>query len=444
MEKNKVIQAVRNAGIIGAGGAGFPTNAKINANVDTVIINGAECEPLLYKDKELMRLFPEDMVAGLDIVMKITGASAGIIALKAKNKEAIPVLNEISRKYKGIKVVIIDDVYPSGDEVVLVYEVTGRIVPPGGIPLNVGCVVSNTETFININYAVKNNKPVTEKYLTLACEVKHPITIKVPVGVSIKDILPLAGGATVAEPAFIDGGPMMGKVIFDANTPITKTSAGYIVLSKEHPLIIRKTRGIEAESRIGKSACDQCSYCTEFCPRYLLGHDVRPHMVMRTLGLTGGDYKAVSEWSLLCVECKLCTLFSCPEMLYPGEICGNSKRELAKDGIRYKLSAGKIIKAHPMRNMRRLPTKRLVDRLALTRYDKPAHFENTSISPTEIRIMLNQHIGVACSPVVKVGDFVKSGQVIGKTADGKLGADAHSSIDGKVVEITSTYIKIKK
>jgi len=327
MEKEKIISIIREAGIIGAGGAGFPTNVKVNAKVDTVIINGAECEPLLYKDKEIMRLYPEEMVSGLKIVMDITGAGTGIIALKSKNKEAIPKLKDICKKYKGVRVEVIDDVYPSGDEVVLVYEVTKRIVPPASIPLSVGCVVSNSETFLNIYYAVKNNQPVIEKYLTITGEVKHPVTIKVPVGISIKNILQYAGGVTVKEPAFIDGGPMMGKVIFDENSAVTKTSAGYIVLSKDHPLIIRKTLPPESAQRIGKSACDQCSYCTEFCPRYLLGHDVRPHMVMRSLGLTGKQYKAVSNWSLVCVECKLCTFFSCPEMLYPGESCGISKRE---------------------------------------------------------------------------------------------------------------------
>ncbi|MBP7654171.1 SLBB domain-containing protein [Candidatus Dependentiae bacterium] len=444
MEKDKLINIIREFGIIGAGGAGFPTNVKVNAKVDTVIINGAECEPLLYKDKEIMRLFPEEMVSGLKIVMEITGAPTGIIALKSKNKEAIPKLKDICKKYKGIKVEIIDDVYPSGDEVVLVYEVTKRIVPPGGIPLNVGCVVSNSETFLNIHYAVNSGHPVTEKYLTITGEVKHPVTIKVPVGTAIKDILPFAGGVTVKKPAFIDGGPMMGKVLFDENSAVTKTSAGYIVLSADHPLIIRKTLPSESTQRIGKSSCDQCSYCTEFCPRYLLGHDVRPHMVMRSLGLTGKQFKAVSNWSLLCVECKLCTLFSCPELLYPGESCGISKRELAKEGIRYVIPKDKVLKAHPMREYRKLPTKRLLERLTLSKYDKPAHFEKIDFKPKEITIMLNQHIGVPCSVLVKLGETVKCGQIIGRTPEGKMGASVHASIDGKVSEISSAYIKIKK
>jgi len=443
MEKSKIIDLIRNAGIIGAGGAGFPTYVKINAKVDTIIINGAECEPLLYKDKEIMRLYPEEMIKGLKISMEATGATDGIIALKAKNKEAIPVLKELAKKYSGVRVEIIDDVYPSGDEVVLVYEVTKRIVPPAAIPLSVGCVVANSETFYNIYLAVEKDEPVIYKYLTLTGEVKKPVTIKVPVGVSIKDILPYAGGVTVKSPAFVDGGPMMGKIVFDRNTPVTKTSGGYIVLDSNHPLVIRKTLSPESAQRIGKSACDQCSYCTEFCPRYLLGHDVRPHMVMRSLGLTGGENKNLSQWSLCCVECKLCTLFSCPEMLYPGESCGIAKRELSKNGVRYSLPKDGVLKAHPLREYRKLPTKRLVERLKLTEYDKSAHYENISMAPEEITIMLNQHIGVPCKPLVKVKDIVKAGQVIAKSPEDKIGTVNHSSISGKVVEITDTFIKIK-
>ncbi|HON57072.1 MAG TPA: SLBB domain-containing protein, partial [bacterium] len=327
---------------------------------------------------------------------------------------------------------------------VLVYEVTKRIVPPAGIPLQVGCVVSNSETFINIHRAVKNNEAVIYKYLTITGEVKKPITIKVPVGVRIKDILSFAGGVTVSDPVFIDGGPMMGSVVFDENTPVSKTSAGYIVLSKQHPLIIRKTLPQQSTQRIGKSACDQCSYCTEFCPRYLVGHDVRPHAVMRSLGLTGGQYTVNSKYSLLCVECKLCTLFSCPELLYPGETCGISKRELAKQGIRYKLPKGAELKAHPMREFRKVPTKRLIERLKLSDYDVSAHFEEIKFQPNEIFILLAQQIGAACQPLVKIGDAVKQGQMIGKTPDDKLGAAIHSSINGKVVNITDKFIHIKK
>lgn len=443
MEKTKIIDIVRNAGIIGAGGAGFPTYVKINANVDTIIINGAECEPLLYKDKEIMRLYPEEMIKGLKIAMEATGAKDGIIALKAKNKEAIPVLKELSKKYNGVRVEIIEDVYPSGDEVVLVYEVTKRIVPPAAIPLSVGCVVANSETFYNIYLAVEKNSPVIYKYLTLTGEVKKPVTIKVPVGVSIKEILPYAGGVTVKSPAFVDGGPMMGKIIFDQNTPVTKTSGGYIVLNSDHPLITRKTLSPESAQRIGKSACDQCSYCTEFCPRYLLGHDVRPHLVMRSLGLSGGGYKNLSQWSLCCVECKLCTLFSCPEMLYPGESCGIAKRELAKDGIRYSLPKDAVLKAHPMREYRKLPTKRLIERLKLSEYDKSAHYENISINPKEVVIMMNQHIGAPCKPIIKLNEKVNAGQIIAKSPDDKIGSVTHSSINGIITEITDTYIKIK-
>jgi Na+-translocating ferredoxin:NAD+ oxidoreductase RnfC subunit len=416
----------------------------VNAKVDTVIVNGAECEPLLYKDKEIMRLYPEDMIKGVKIVMDITEAKQGIIALKAKNKEAIPKLEKICEKYNGIRVEIIDDVYPAGDEVILVYEVTKRIVPPASIPLSVGCVVANSETFYNINKAINENNNVVYKYITLCGEVKKPITLKVPVGVTIKELLGFAGGVTVSDPVFIDGGPMMGNIIEDENTCVTKKSAGYIVLSKSHPLVNRKTQTEISVKKIGKSVCDQCSYCTEFCPRYLLGHEVRPHMVMRSLGLTGNNQELVSQWSLACVECKLCTIFSCPEMLYPGESCSIAKGNLAAKNIRLTPKPVNEYKPHPMRESRKLPTKRLVQKLGLTKYDVPAHLENIEYKPDSVKILLSQHIGVPCEPKVKINDLVKLGDLIASTSENKLGITLHASISGKITEITKEYISIKK
>ena len=161
-----LIDIVKSAGIVGAGGATFPTHVKINATVDTVIVNGAECEPLLRVDQQLMDVRAADMLAALQAVMDHTKASKGIVGLKKKYVPAINSLRKELVNYPQIELGIMDNFYPAGDEQTLVYEMTGRIVPEGGIPLNVGTLVINVETLLNIYDMMTNEKPVIDKYIT--------------------------------------------------------------------------------------------------------------------------------------------------------------------------------------------------------------------------------------------------------------------------------------
>ena len=164
MEKS-FIDLIKDAGIIGAGGAGFPTHVKLNAKVETVIVNGAECEPLLMVDQQLMDKKADEILYALNKVVDETNSNVGIIALKGKYKNAINSLNSKIKDYPKLQLFILENFYPAGDEQVLVYEVTKKIVPEGGIPLNVGVIVINVETLLNVYNAI-NGIPVTEKYLT--------------------------------------------------------------------------------------------------------------------------------------------------------------------------------------------------------------------------------------------------------------------------------------
>jgi len=441
-----LLEIIKTAGIVGAGGAGFPTHVKMNAKVDTVIINGAECEPLLCKDKEMMKNFPGEVLGGLLLAIEHTGAKTGIIALKEKNKDAILSFEKLIKANNienRVKIHILGNYYPSGDEVVLVYDATGRIVPPGGIPLNVSCVVSNVETFYNIFMAAKNSAPVTDKFLTIAGEVERPVTLKVPIGTRISEILPYAGKILVSDPVYMSGGAMMSAVIYDVNLPITKTSSGFIVLSSEHPFIKRKTQPKEQFKKIGKSACDQCSYCTEFCPRYLLGHPVEPHKVMRTLGLTSVGDPLITKWSGACVECGLCGFFSCPEGLLPNFACGVSKRDAAAAGIKFEMKK-EGIKAHPMGQFRKVPLSRLLAKIGLDKYNDHADLQNIQINPSKVIMPLRQHIGMAAVPVCAKGAVVKRGDLIASIPEGKMGASIHASIDGIIGDITADAIIIER
>jgi len=145
----------------------------------------------------------------------------------------------------------------------------------------------------------------------------------------------VAGGATVGEFGIFVSGIMMGQFTWDLEDVVTKTTAGLIILPRDHYLIARKDRTQEQRNRIGKSACDQCSYCTEFCPRYLLGYEVMPHKVMRSLGFTTTGGLHWSQWGELCCACGLCTLYACPEDLYPKEACDQAKTERRAAGLRF-------------------------------------------------------------------------------------------------------------
>ena len=180
-------EKVQKAGVVGAGGAGFPTHVKIDAQVEYVIANGAECEPLIHKDGELMERFAEKVVEGLKLVMEATGASYGVIGIKEKKARAIEALQQVTSGTE-IKIHLLGDYYPAGDEVMLVYEVTGKLIPPAGIPLNIGIVVNNVESLYNIANTTKNI-PVISKFLTVTGNVKQPISFIAPIGISLKEAI---------------------------------------------------------------------------------------------------------------------------------------------------------------------------------------------------------------------------------------------------------------
>ncbi|MGB9804458.1 4Fe-4S dicluster domain-containing protein, partial [Desulfofundulus sp.] len=292
--------AIARAGVVGAGGAGFPTHVKMAARADFVIVNGAECEPLLRVDQQLLELHARTMWQTLKTLVKATGAAQGVIALKAKYKSAIAELEKQNRS-KNLKLHILDDFYPAGDEHVLVREVTGRTVPEAGIPLKVGCIVTNVETLLNIAGAL-GGQPVVDTWLTVAGDVPHPLTCRVPVGTPVQDVLALAGCRDLNGKAVIEGGPMMGRLLDNPGVPVTKTTKGLIVLPSSHPLVERKSRPLDKELKMSRIACVQCFRCSEVCPRHLLGHRLEPHKVMRSLAYMLHDVTAVKS-SLLCSEC---------------------------------------------------------------------------------------------------------------------------------------------
>jgi Na+-translocating ferredoxin:NAD+ oxidoreductase RnfC subunit len=431
-------EKLRESGVVGAGGAGFPTYVKAQSQVEFVIANGAECEPLIHKDAELMKHFPAGILAGMVSMMDSTGAKTGKFGIKTKNAESLEALKH-NLHTDRIEFVMLGDFYPSGDEYELVYTATGRLIPPAGIPLQVGCVVNNVETLYNVHLA-EQGTPVTQKFLSVCGAVKEPKSFWAPVGTSFRDLLTLAGGATVSDFGIFISGIMMGTLTFDLDDVVKKTTGGLIVLPRDHYLMGRRTRSQQEMNHIGKSACDQCSYCTEFCPRYLLGYEVQPHKVMRSLGFTSTGADIWNQWSELCCACGLCTLYACPEDLYPKEACDQGKQDQRAAGLKFVQQ--KPVQVHPMKEYRRVPLAQLRRRLQVEEYEAETPFHDLKHHPAMVRILMRQHAGQAATPAVAVGQAVKKGQVIGRVERSKLGADVHSSIAGKVRAVTPELVEI--
>ena len=441
MQEN-LISLVEQAGVVGAGGAGFPTHVKLKAQADTVIINGAECEPLLRVDQQLMADQAGPLLEALDLLVEQVGATRGVVALKEHYHAAVEALERELPAHPKLSVHKMGSFYPAGDEQVIVYEVTGRIVPEGGIPLNVGVVVSNVETALNVLEAVRSQTPVIEKYVTITGAVRTPKTVKVPLGIAVAEMLALAGGTTVEHYQMVNGGPMMGKVV-PTDSVVTKTTKGLIVVPEGHPLLNSLNRSVPQMLRDAGAACMQCSLCSEVCPRGLLGHRIQPHKMMRLASygsLCDPTYTPMNAY--LCCGCRLCE-YACVMGLQPWKLNNMLKGEMGKNGVRNSLHE-QPQQAAPFRQFKRYPVHKLIQQLGLSSYDVPAPMEEVAVQSQTVRLPLRQGVGAPAQPVVKNGDRVERGTLIAVIPEGKLSANLHASMSGTVTAVTEQEIIIRQ
>jgi Na+-translocating ferredoxin:NAD+ oxidoreductase RnfC subunit len=448
-----LVEAVRAAGVVGAGGAGFPTHVKVAASVDTVIANGVECDPLLQCDQALMESQAPEIVRGMLYCMEATGAERGILALKEEYRTAASALRRAVESHGAgveLSLLLMESRYPAGDEFVLVYEATGRLVPETGLPLHVGCVVLNVQTLYNIARAVKGGA-VTHRLLTVAGAVAQPVTLWAPVGTSVGDVVAWAGGIqpqrwserTAQDYAVVVGGPMMGRVTVDLDEPVTKTTSGLLVLPYDNAVVRYMSRSRTSWVRRGVSTCDQCRDCTDLCPRYLIGHNLQPHEVMRSInyGLERPADKVTA--AVLCCECRLCEAYACPLELSPMAYYVGIKQELQRQRWVNEVHKRADLKVHPTREYRLVPTHRLIARLGLTQWESQVcALDESDHRPRRVSISLGQHLGAPAEPVVSAGAKVAVGDLIARIPEGKLGANLHASISGWVEQVTDFAIEI--
>ncbi|MDD3139815.1 MAG: 4Fe-4S dicluster domain-containing protein, partial [Lachnospiraceae bacterium] len=333
MDIEELRQAIRESGVVGAGGAGFPTYVKIDERANTIILNCAECEPLLKLHRQLLELYPYEIMKTFSQIADLVKADEAIIGIKKEYKATIKALNEYSSEFPKIRIHLLDGVYPMGDEVVLIYEATKKVVRPGGLPIEEGIAVFNVETIYNVYRTIEEKKPVTDKVVSVVAEVSNPITVRVPLGCTIAEVVALAGEITVKDPVYLVGGPMMGN-IGQASSPVTKTTNAILVLPNDHLLVQKKNSKVTIEINRAASICCQCQMCTDLCPRHELGHPIEPHLFMRAA--SNKDFQNINPFinTLFCSSCGVCELYSCPQGLSPRSLMAEYKTGLRKAGVK--------------------------------------------------------------------------------------------------------------
>ena len=298
LSQKEILQHITDYGIVGLGGATFPSHVKLDIkndkHVDCLIINGVECEPYLTADHRLMLEKSEEIIVGIQILMHALHIEKAVIGIENNKKDAIAVLKKATESDPRIKVSALRVKYPQGSEKQLIQAILKREVPKGGLPMDVGVIVHNVGTIFAIYQAVQHNQPLTERVVTVTGKkLNNPSNFWVKIGTPIKDLVEEVGGVPEGTRKIVNGGPMMGKAIKNTDVPITKGTSGILIISEE-----------EASRKEPKN-CIRCSQCVFVCPMGL-----EPHLLMN-LSEKGLYERAAKEDVMTCIECGSCS-YVCP------------------------------------------------------------------------------------------------------------------------------------
>ena len=435
---------LRSAGIVGAGGAGFPSYAKLAAGADTLIINGSECEPLLHTDYEIIKQHISEVVAGAERIAAALGVTRVIFAVKEHTSHGLGLakdqaLGELTRVH------LLPNMYPMGDEITLIYEATGRLVPPSSLPISVGVIVMNTETVYNYYRAEMLGEPLTEKWLTVAGDISdnRAFVVRVPIGTRVSDLLTWLDVSVPATHRLVVGGPSMGRIANPKTEIVTKTTKGLLILPADIPAVSTKIAALDVQLRRASSACCQCTRCTDLCPRQLLGYPLEPHRMVRSATSVEEIDPALYTAATLCCGCGICEIAACCQEISPRAVIYEMKRKLAERKLRYTPGKGEEFTPDPTRPYRQMPIPRWKRLLGVVPFDRKQNYTEGLPAPSVVEILTSQHIGAPAIPAVKVGDVVKRGDVVAEAAEG-LSVPQHASIDGRVTFVDAKKIVIEK
>ena len=298
LSKQEIRDIVKEAGIVGLGGAGFPTHVKLapkdESKIEYILVNGAECEPYLTSDYRLMMEEPEKLVGGLKVILQLFDNAKGVIGIENNKPEAIKKLQELVKDEARIEVCPLQTKYPQGGERSLIYAVTGRKVNSSMLPADAGCIVDNVDTVISVYNAVCKTTPLMRRVVTVTGDaITNPQNFQVKIGTNMQELIEAAGGFKTEPEKLIAGGPMMGMALFGTDIPITKTNSALLCMSKDEVAANAET------------PCIRCGKCVSVCPSHIV-----PVKMMKAA--LKGDCEAFEKvGGMECMECGSCT-FICP------------------------------------------------------------------------------------------------------------------------------------
>ena len=440
MELNQLKELIASAGVVGAGGAGFPTAVKVAVGADSLVINASECEPLLYTDYMLMQTHMQRILDGAEAVMAAANIPNGYLGIKAHNVKRLG-LTDGQQMSAHVRVAQLPDAYPVGDEVILVYQVLHRVIKPGALPLTVGALVMNAETLYNVDRALKDHVPVTEKWVTISGRVAHPVVTRVPIGMNVGELLKKMGVTVPADTVVLDGGPAMGAVIDPATAIIKKTTKGITLYPNDIPAVTGKFTENHVVNIHATSNCCQCTRCTDLCPRALLGYPLQPHKIVRTSLSVVAEMPQLFTEATACCGCGVCELVACCQNISPRRVYAQVKAILAKNKLRYSGTAEPEV--DPDREYRIVPSTRFQQLIGVLPLDKMPTLRDELQSTASVTLPTRQHVGAPATPCVRNGDTVHTGDVIA-TANGAISANIHASIDGVVTAVSDSAITIAR
>lgn len=433
-------ELMREAGIAGAGGAGFPAYAKLAEGANTLLINGAECEPLLYTDYILLKRELPMVLAGIKAILEYAKIPRALLCVKEHTAARLG-LKDGETLAQKISVKTLPDVYPMGDEVSLIYQATGRVVRPGNLPITAGVIVYNVETVYNVAAAVKFSTKVTMKWLTVGGNIPEPIVVRVPVGTPVSALLEKYSITIPEGHAVLDGGPSMGKLVDPDRAVVTKTTKGILILPEATEAIRSKRQDVRMSIARASTACCQCTRCTDLCPRALLGYPLEPHKMVRTARNLAEVSPVTVLSASLCCGCGLCETVACCQGISPKLVIDYYKGVLAKNKTRY--VAKTDVEVTPEREYRMIPVENWANALDVSAYDKIPTYKGESADFTRVELPLKQHVGAPALPLVSDGDEVVKGDKIAEAAEG-LSLPLYAPVSGKITLFENEKIVIDK
>jgi len=430
----------------------------INESCRTVIVSALKDNPLSFAEEYLLQQEWHKVIDGLKLLIDNHQAEKGIIAVSKSDRPVIADLKRCAEDCDNIELFFIDNFYPAADQAILIFEITGQSFSRAAPAAFSGSLVYDIQTVVNIYEAVTEGKPVTRRLLTCTGEVALPSLVLGHLGVSFREVIDLCGGVTIDEYVILSGAPARGAIITDIDTPVTRSTTTITVLPADHELVKERSQTLGVQIKKIKSVCNQCSFCTELCPVYLLGGKLYPHLIMRQIAYGLAEPEEIILGALLCSECGICEVLACPHKLSPRAVNKQIKERLNQEaqpeshisgqtsghikGLINGLVNGQL-QPRSNRDYRKVPFERLADLFSVGPYTEAPKMELLETNPGQVELLFREMPAAGVLPRVRTGEEIAAGCLVAET-EMSTGAGLHASISGKVTFLDKERVIIRR